>query len=103
MKMTIQKMKQLNRDKLPLKYILNVYKEYENYPTNEDIIFELASDEEILNGKIFDINYLKYILSFKFQKDEIKNRLNKLIELGYLEINTENNASFYKLVFHNWQ
>jgi hypothetical protein len=88
----------INKDKLPLKYYFEIYNKLENFPTNEDILYELSSNKYIIKGTEFNLDKIKNILSFKINEDQYNSFIkeyNEIIE----EIENEN----YKLIKNIWK
>ena len=96
------KINEINIAKVPLKYLLNVYSFYETYPNKTDLLYEICSDKSIIEGLEFDYNYLKYIISFKTTKKDIKPLLNDLIENNFLSEDKKGRKFFYKLLINPW-
>lgn len=92
----------LNKNKLPIKYVIKSYVLMENYPTAEDILFDLISDSEILNGLDFDYNYAKYILSIKLTKQKYDEFIKELINKQYVIENNIGKKNLYKVINHPW-
>lgn len=98
------KMEPINKDKLELKYHLNVYKILNEEPTATDLLYELSNDDDILSGKEVTLNHIKHSLSFKIDNDKLENLLRILIKQNYI-LNVQNNkkTNNYKLIDHPWK
>jgi len=101
--MDINKVKPINKKKLQIKYITRTYTKLVGYPTPIDILFELASDNEIINNLQFDYNYAKYILSDKIVKQKYDECMLELIDQKYIQCITSGKKIMYKLLKHPWE
>jgi len=100
---TQKTVKPINRNKLPIKYIVRTYTLLKEYPSPLDILYDLASDIEIINGLEFDYNYAKYILSGKLSKQKYNDILKILVKEGFLEEKTLGKLKLHKLINHPWE
>lgn len=85
-----------------MKHYLDVYQLLDNFPTDEDILYELACDEAIISGKDVSINHIKHILSFKVGLDELETLLNSLIKQNFIKNVKKQKTTSYKLLTHPW-
>lgn len=83
-------MNKINENKLPLKYYFKIYNKLENFPTNEDILFELTSNKYIINGSEFNYEKINKILSFKINNDQYNKFINEFNNNTIEEIKDEN-------------
>ena len=95
-------LKQINKDNLEIKYLLRIYNLIESYPNSTDILFDLATDNYILEQNEFDFNYAKTVLIEKINKEEYYNLAEELINKKYLEKIEKGKKVFYKLLKHPW-
>ena len=92
----------IDKNKLPIKYHLNIQYVLENYPTEEDLIYELASDIDFGDDVELNIKEIKYIFEHKkFSIKEVEHICNSFVDKGYLQKNKETNK--YKLIDHPWR
>jgi len=91
----------LNKNKLQIKYYLNLYSSFKDYPTKEDLLYELVKNSENLSEGLFDYKIMKYSVSSKLSKESFEDfilyaKKNKFIESCELK-------DTYKLVKHLWE
>lgn len=75
----------INKEKLPIKYYLNIYPSLDGYPTNDNILYELLNTESVIKTPILDYKIIKYIVSFKLTKERFQEFIDYYLGLGYLE------------------
>lgn len=80
-----------------MKYLLNIYKNLESYPTDEDFLYELSLNQELLNEKLFTIDNIKKYVSFDVEQYDINLFLNKQIEKNNIKIIKKKDKVFYTL------
>lgn len=101
----------MNREKLKIKYLFELYKLSPLYPTEEDILYEYVRglEESSLTDEIFENRILRGFsnkLPDSFENE--KEMMNYFIDLGYFEeVNrykkTRGEIIEYKLIKHPWQ
>ena len=97
------KVKPINKDRLPIKYVVRSYTMFEDYPSPLDILFDIASDDAIINGLEFDYAYARYVLSDKLSKQKYEDILRILVSKGFLEENYLGKKLVHKLINHPWE
>ena len=92
-------MNKINSEKLPIKYALGVFTSLPNFPTIEDILFEVCSDRQIIEGKEFDYKYVKHLSNFKLDEEKFNEFLNFYVENGIINKVKDK----FRLVKNIWQ
>lgn len=93
----------INEKKLPIKYFLRVYNLQENYPQVDDILYEIASNVDSLNGIPFCNKDINDMLITKTKITNIDKALNKLEKQNYIElVEINKNIKYFKLLKHDW-
>lgn len=94
----------IDRKKLPIKYIFNVYQQLKDFPTPEDILFEIVGHfEEYGVTEELNVKQIQKILSFKLSTKEIEECINTLTSKGYVTTSKENTKFIhYTIVTHPW-
>ncbi len=99
----MNKLESINERKLQIKYYLNIYKLLDIYPTEDDVLFELSIDFDIINGKSFSIKKVEKLLDVKGNNVNIKKILTSLEEQNYIEvIKKSKKEELFKLLKHKW-
>lgn len=93
----------IDNKKLPIKYFLRTYSLMDSYPTTLDVLFDLASDDLIVNGNQFDYNYAKVVLVEKIPKEKFEELASKLCSNNFLEEIVTGKKKMYKLLNHPWE
>lgn len=91
----------MNRNKIKLKYVLNLWKSLPDYPTKEDVLYEIRSfliRDSRHNGE-FSPQTLNAVFGPRWEKEEYGKIVNDLIEEGEIEETKKISASkkWYKL------
>lgn len=105
MKLTVKMMtnKPINIDKVQIKFLTKSSNLLDTYPDEIDILFDLASDAEILNGLNFDYNYARYVMSCKISKQKYLELIESLIKQGFIEKTLLGKKLTHKLIKHPWE
>lgn len=91
----------MNRNKIKLKYVLNLWKSLPNYPTKEDVMYEIRSflvRDSRHNGE-FSPQTLNAVFGSRWEKTEYGKLVEELIQEGQIEETKKISASkkWYKL------
>ena len=95
-------MNKIDKTKLKLKYYLGVYSHMDTFPNEEDLLYEMSLDENLLSNKDVNLNYIKHLLSFKIENDKLELLLVNLVEQKYVECINSKKGINYKLLSHPW-
>jgi capsule polysaccharide modification protein KpsS len=84
----------MNRNKIKLKYVLNLWKSLPGYPTKEDVLYEIKSFlvRDSRPGE-FSHQTLNAVFGSKWEKTEYGRIVNELIEDGLIEETKKISAS----------
>jgi hypothetical protein len=84
----------MNRNKIKLKYVLNLWKSLPEYPTKEDVLYEIKSFlvRDSRPGE-FSHQTLNAVFGSKWEKTEYGRIVNELIEDGLIEETKKISAS----------
>lgn len=84
----------MNRNKIKLKYVLNLWKSLPGYPTKEDVLYEIKSFlvRDSRPGE-FSHQTLNAVFGSKWEKTEYGRIVNELIEDGSIEETKKISAS----------
>lgn len=80
-----------------MKHILNIYKKLETYPDDEDFLYELSLNNDLVNEKLFTLDNIKKYLSFDTEKYDVNEFLIKQIEKNNITTVNKKDKVFYKL------
>lgn len=85
---------------MKIKYLYNSYHLLDSYPTDEDIHYQIVKHQSENNkvGEEFSDKGAKSILDYKVEQDVLVERLNSLVELGYLTTRTSKEKTYYTLI-----
>ena len=95
-------MEQINRNKLPLRYYLNIHMIKNDIPNEMDLLYELATNDSTSTGKEVTLSHIKHSLSFKIGNEELENLLNSLIKQNYITNVEHKKSNTYKIIKHPW-
>jgi hypothetical protein len=90
----------INRDILPAKYVLEVYKMVEGYPSTIDLLYEVTSileERDKLTESFTAVSMLKEV-SIRFDGEDLEDSLKRLASEGWLQ---EEDGK-YTLIKHLW-
>jgi hypothetical protein len=99
----ISSMKKIDRNRLPAKYYLEVYKMVDGYPSTIDILYELVSalQAKSLLDSSFKLKDVIRDVSTRIPNEDLEVSLQKMAESGtWLE---KKKDGVYQLVEHPWQ
>jgi hypothetical protein len=94
-------MMEINRNRLPAKYAMEVYKMVDGYPSTIDILYELVNvleERKALETPFQASSLLKEIVSREPDMDLVDS-LDSLAKQGYLQ----KSGDHFTLVKHPWQ
>lgn len=86
---------------MKIKYLYNSYYLLDTYPTDEDIHYQIVKYQTENNkiGEEFSDKGAKSILEYKVEQDVLVERLNSLVEFGYLATTrTSKEKTYYTLI-----
>ena len=91
----------MNRNKIKIKYLLNLWKSLPEYPTQEDVVYEITSylfKEGKRNGP-FSIQTLNGVFGSGWEETKIKDIVEQMIETGEFEVDpkTSGDKKWYKI------
>ncbi len=93
-------LKKINTDKLPLKYYLQFYPSLDNYPLNEDILFEILSNEDIYSDALINYKIVKYLISAKIQKERFLEFIDWALDKKFVE--STDDKSIFRIIKNPW-
>lgn len=96
----------INPNKLPIKYLLNVYQEIPGYPTHDDLCYALVStldengrlSKEFLPEQVW--NGMKYHVGSMTELTDFLDNLSKPNTDTFIKI--EKNKNRYKIIYTPW-
>jgi len=91
----------MNKNKIKMKYLLGIWKDLPEYPTKEDIIYELNSYliKEGYPDGVFSKEIFNNFLPKDWEKDKFGELINELFETGVFEKSKKStkNKDLYKI------
>lgn len=101
----------MNKDKLKIKHLFNIYNLSINYPNEEDVLYLYIKGlyDTYNDDKVFENRLLrKFTKDLPKKYDNEKEIMNYFVSLGYFEIvnryrKTNTEIIEYKLINHPWQ
>jgi hypothetical protein len=96
--------KQIDKNKLKIKHLLGV--QGENYPTEEDFLYEVIcvlQEIDHLNNKFSKSHIIKQIKSRITSSGRLVDSLALLSERGYFEMENYPSKPQFKLLYHPWE
>lgn len=89
----------MNKNKLKVKWLLGIYKVLPNYPSQEDILFDLVEflyqKDQIKDSFTKSIFKLIYNKQYSSLQEKIDIAFNELLELEILKIHETKNKEWY--------
>lgn len=97
--------KQINRDKVKIKHLLNV--KGENYPTEEDFLYEVVSelqDLDMLNSEFTTKDIAKNVTARIVKTDSpLADSLLLLKDKGFCSMVEAPKRNLFRLISHPWE